>query len=547
MAYDFHENFEVIVPDFRDQLTSFSEAAYSKNHGLVIEIAAIHAGATANFNHYSADELAKAVNTWLEPYPKPIIMNHDPHSEAVGRVMGAKMDKEADGTPFTRLQVGIMDPAAIKKVADGRYLTGSVGGKAEEAVCSVCQTNWAAPQESRKLPCAHQRGKVYSGKVAMIEMRDITFKEYSFVNMPADDNSNVRKIGVAEESDGWTKPARFFVLDMETEGVLEYTASESRDVLAELRKKDALPLYMGLKGAFISAQVVHEEDLSMKDSVNVDKLDTNIEDDPNSIEENVMPKENSEATNSEDILAVAEELSADLSAPTEDEVIEDASDTEVEESADAEDDAPVEEEESESEELEEGERAEGQEKPHAKDVDPEDSTGADKSREDDESAENVEESDAEVTEEEEADELDANNDDIEPQESELTLRVTELEEENARLRKALHRNLVERVVDTRIALGFAAAESRVDELAEFEGRTASSLADSLRDLAKMEPRVSENRNLSDLTMEQDSEIVGNEENATTIGDEDEEATSAISPVEALENLTVDILMGRKKA
>lgn len=563
MAYDFHETFEFILPDVEEQLQSFSEAEFNKNHGLMIEVAAIHAGATANFNHYSEEQLAKSVNTWLEPYPKPIIMNHDPHSEAVGRVMGAKMDKEADGTPFTRLQVAILDPAAIAKVADGRYLTGSVGGKADEAVCSICNTNWAAPREGAGLPCRHQRGKVYNGKFAMMDMRNITFKEYSFVNMPADSHSSVRKVGVSEEveeSDGWVKPARFFALDMVQESIVEYTTQESREVLTDMRRKDALPLYMGLKGAFISAQVVHEEDLSIKDSANVDKADTTNVNDPNSIEENAMPKVDSEANTDEDILAVAEELSADLAAPADEEVIE-APAEEAEDKAEEADDteAPAEEsdaekaEEGKPEDADEGERAAGQEKPHDKDVDPETSEGAPKSREDEEASDEdapVEEADEDATEEKEANEeaeLDAPEEDVEPQENdELAAKVAKLEEENAKLRKALHRNLVERVVDTKIALGIIAVEDRASEVEEHDARSAGSLADSLRDLAKMEPReATQAPKLTDLEMEDTSESVGKENNVTTMGEEEIEEEASVE--EKFENLMFDVLMGKRHA
>lgn len=564
MSYSFTEDFQITIPNVEEQLSGFSESSFSSKHGLVIEVAAIHAGATANFNHYSAEALEKSLNSWLEPHPKPIIMNHDPYSEPVGRVMGAKMDQEEDGTPFVRLQVAVLDPEAIKKVSDGRYLTGSVGGKADEALCSVCNTDWASPRESRGLPCAHKRGKVYSGKVAMMDMRNITFKEYSFVNMPADANSSIRKVGEDESSDDWVRPTRFFVLDMVSEGIVEYTESaESRDVLSGLRKKDALPLYMGLKGAFLSALAVHEEELSIQDSVNIDKSDTNILNDPN-LEENEMAKEAQELQD-EDILAVAEGLSADLSAQAKDET-QTATDEEVADEEKAETDHPAAEEADDDavedkgpENADEGERPEGQEKPRDKDVDPETSDGADKSREDendDDTTEEVEESSDEADSddtEEEADSTTELNDeaeesDVEPHVSELESKVAELETENSKLRKALHRNLVERVVDTKIALGFIDSDSRKAELEEHEGRTGQSLADSLRDLSKMEPKVSQpNTPTAPLEMSQDSEVVGNEEHVTTIGDEAELEESIHDPSERYVDLFTDILMNRKKA
>lgn len=556
MSYAFTEDFTVMLPDLKESLINFSESDFKGSHGLVIELAAIHAGATANFNYYSEEALAGSVDTWLDPHPKPIIMNHDPHSEPIGRVMGAKMDKEADGTPYTRLQVAILDPSAIEKVADGRYLTGSVGGRAKEALCSVCKVDWANPKESSNgLPCKHRRGKVYNGKVAMMEMQNISFKEYSIVNMPADGQSSIRKIGTDEaEKDTWTKPARFFVLDMVEEDVIEYAESGSRNVFEGMRRKELLPMYMGMKGAFITAQAIHEEEVSIKDSVNVDKPDTN-----NLNEEIEMPKDET-ATTEEDILAVAEGLSADLSAPAEDEKTAEETPDEIVDETKSEEEAANEDEEAAV--TEEG-RPAGQERPHPHDVDPENSDGAPISREEettedksvDTDTDKVEETadetkeevptDSETKIEEGKTELTSETDAVEPQITDLTQRVSELEEENTRLKTALKRQLVERVVDTKIALGMIEADNRTTAIEEHSDRTGASLGDSLRDLAKIEPKVS-SKEIQTLEMEQIAGVVGNEKNVTTIGDE-EIQESEVDPTVKFEDLMTDVLMGRKKA
>jgi hypothetical protein len=226
---------------------------------------------------------------------------------------------EEDGKPYVRLQAAITDPVAIQKVMDKRYLTGSVGGRANEAVCNICSADWANPTESRSLPCAHRRGKVYRGRVAMLEMRNISFQEYSFVNVPADSNSSIRHIegiGDLAESEDWGHNARFFVLDMNRESVLEYSESGSVDVLAEMKKRDASPLYMEMKGAFLEAQI-----LDLQESVKSQQDDTNALDGiVSDSEENLMTTENDTIAESEDdILAVAEGLSEDLAAPAADE------------------------------------------------------------------------------------------------------------------------------------------------------------------------------------------------------------------------------------
>lgn len=193
MAIDFVENVTLFLPE-SPTFDKFQESAFSESHGLIVEVAAIHSGATANYNFYGENELQKSLDSWLTPYPKPIIINHDINSDPIGRVIGAKMDKEPNGASFVRLQAAITDPVAVQRVMDKRYLTGSVGGKAEQAVCSICGTDWAIPRRTSGAPCEHVRGESYKGTVAMLEMRNIGFKEYSFVNVPADSNSTIRVI-----------------------------------------------------------------------------------------------------------------------------------------------------------------------------------------------------------------------------------------------------------------------------------------------------------------------------------------------------------------
>src|SRR5689334_16559726 len=119
---EFHETLTLTIPKVNRRIMEFSEARTSGKRGLVVEVAAIHAGLTANYNHYSDAELQRSLDSWVSPYPKPIILNHDiQNSEPVGRVMAAKMDHEEDGSSFVRLQVAVTDPAAIEKILDQRY------------------------------------------------------------------------------------------------------------------------------------------------------------------------------------------------------------------------------------------------------------------------------------------------------------------------------------------------------------------------------------------------------------------------------------------
>jgi starvation-inducible DNA-binding protein len=255
--------------------------------------------------------LESALQSWVEPYPKPIILNHDLNSEPIGRVMAAKMDKEEDGSAFVRLQVAITDPVAVQKVLDKRYLTGSVGGRAGKAICSITGEDLAAESSDGKPRLAKfKRGQVYKGKLAFVDMQDISFKEYSFVNQPADSKSGVRKankgdVKVENSTDDWVAKSSAFVLSMNEEDI--YSVEEHKSILKDLKSKESKPLYLHLKGAFLTAYAVQE---SENYNYTNDSLLSNENREEDILEEKLNM--NDEVKN-EDILATVEELSQDLS------------------------------------------------------------------------------------------------------------------------------------------------------------------------------------------------------------------------------------------
>ena len=310
MAFNFIETFTIEMPKFTESNFNFAES-FDNKQGLIIEVAAIHEGLTANYNNYSAIELEKALQSWVEPYPKPIILNHDINSEPIGRVMAARMDKEEDGSSYVRLQIAVTDPVAAQKIADKRYMTGSVGGRAGKAVCSISGDDLAAEGEGGKPNIAKfKRGKVYKGKMAFVDMQDISFKEYSFVNQPADQRSGVRgskpvddKAPVAD-SENWIARSSAFVLHMDDDDIVSINENES--MFKNMKKKESRPVYLQIKGAFLSAMAVQESENVNNERASLLSNEDSIE---SKSEENVKMDD---AVN-EDILVVAKELSEDLS------------------------------------------------------------------------------------------------------------------------------------------------------------------------------------------------------------------------------------------
>lgn len=215
--------------------------------GLVVKIAATHSGLlTRNNSMYLPDKMRTSVGTWTDIYPKPIQVHHEDHIDPVGRIIDARYvetvgmvadrfknhvlrdsmkkdvgradlefwkdftgtkksfiekiqmlrlmdsvleDPHYQGVGYIELTADITDPAAIQKVLDGRFLTGSVGAVSDKAVCSVCSTNWLEEEH-----CGHRPGKVYDGKRCYVVAGNLEYDEYSFVNTPADRHSGVTSI-----------------------------------------------------------------------------------------------------------------------------------------------------------------------------------------------------------------------------------------------------------------------------------------------------------------------------------------------------------------
>jgi hypothetical protein len=512
-------------------------------------------GLTANYNNYSAIELEKALQSWVEPYPKPIILNHDLNSEPIGRVMAARMDKEEDGSSFVRLQIAVTDPVAAQKIADKRYMTGSVGGRAGKAVCSISGDDLASEDASGKPNVARfKRGKVYKGKMAFVDMQDISFKEYSFVNQPADQRSGVRgskpvegKAPVAD-SENWVARSSAFILHMDNEDIVSINENES--MFKNMKKKESRPVYLHLKGAFLSAMAVQESENVINEQASLLSNEDSIE---KKYEENL--KMDDVAVN-EDILAVAQELSEDLStlasASKEEESAEEVAD-ETNESAkvEVEEVKPLEEEvavESDDELAKAKARIielEAQIVSAAPAAEEESTEVAVATEEQDKVV--VDSVKAEISEENketEGTEAELTGETVAPEQNadDSVNKLQALEEENQKLRSALHRTLAERVVDAKITIGIESYDARETLVADHVKRTASSLADSLRDLAGMPAAKKAKVAMPEINSE--IEASENETGVITLdGKDQEKETVEATP---FEDIFVDALMGRRK-
>lgn len=516
--YNFVEDIRVELPDITEQSMRLAES--DGTSGVILEIAAIHEGVTANYTEYTKKALAESVDTWVTPYAKPVITNHNIYSEAIGRVMASKMGSDS-GKPCLWIQVAVPDQSAIEKFKDNRFLTGSVGGRAKEAICSICNTDWAKPSESYP-PCQHIRGREYDGQVCTIKLGGLDWKEYSMVNAPADPESGVRSIkdadgGEAEEStdDRWVK-ATAFTVDMNSESIFDLTGDEPRNILENEKPKKASVVYHTTMGAFLSA-IADDKDLDME----------------------IRMSEND--SQEEDILAISDELSEAISKSSEEESADqDGTETDTEnpeEGGQGSDEAGTEGDEPGEEDAEMGEEPEEEE---GSDGDPagEDSTEGDTETVDEVGDEGVN-----------GDALAAAEERIATLEAE----VEALRDRNDKLSAAIKRGMVERVVDAKILRGMEQESDRPGLIEEHMGRTASSLADTLIDLSKVkivnpvESDVARARELYSVNSSAISEN-SNEQVTTTEGIDKEvdEGLTESDEASIVEDILVDGLMGRSK-
>jgi hypothetical protein len=343
---------------------------------------------------------------------------------------------------------------------------------------------------------------------------------------PESENHGNSDVKVQNSSNDWVARSSAFVLNMDEEDI--YSVKEHKSILKDLKRKESKPLYLHLKGAFLTAMAIQEsETYRHNDSSLLSKENDNNEE---SVNMNENPQE-------DNVLAVVESLAQDLAPAKND----------SQEEAPAQEEVQVTEEVAEAEDTKENPSNEESKEEISNDNSEKADEQADTAVDSEEAEEPKEESEQPQTtaQEQPQEENSLNSEEkvaTETEQSELLERVKALEEENAKLKKALHNTLVERVVDTKISVGLESVENREAAIEEHKNRSASSLADSLRDLAKMPQHKQAKVEMPEITSE--TEVVEGEKNAITLGNEDSENKAESKTT--VEQLFVDTLMGRRK-
>jgi hypothetical protein len=212
------------------------ESVDKHQKGLIITYDLSHSGRRINNRIYSTKGQQKGIDSLTNPYPKPILKNHDQSGEPIGRFVGGEWqslsedafsflnsnqamldihnafsdddpdkiyktlkklnlidNKQWPGLGRMRVQANITDEEAIKKFLDGRYMTFSAGSTTDRHVCSICNQDWVTDGM-----CEHRHGKKYDGETCVFITGDFIVLEGSVVNTPADDLSQIVNMELAD-------------------------------------------------------------------------------------------------------------------------------------------------------------------------------------------------------------------------------------------------------------------------------------------------------------------------------------------------------------
>lgn len=185
-----------------DEEKLISDVKSGNVSALDVTFEATHSGKNKNNVIYVSESMEKDSKSWMYPFRKPLIKNHDMHEEPIGRVVDATFGQSefAEDRDTINVTFRVSDEDAMKKFADGRYKTMSIGAATNYITCNVCGKDIL--KDGLFKFCGHWRGENYKNQVATWTAKDLEYKEGSVVNNPADIFAQVKKIRVIKHKDG---------------------------------------------------------------------------------------------------------------------------------------------------------------------------------------------------------------------------------------------------------------------------------------------------------------------------------------------------------
>lgn len=198
--YSHLSNFTPNVTDSLGNDISYTELVDSiksdETIALDVTFESTHSGENLNHAVYTSSSLEKDTRSWLFPFAKPLIKNHNLDEEPIGRTIDSSFgqsefdeNKDCVDTTFR-----VTDKDAMVKFADRRYQTMSIGATAGHIRCNTCGKDIL--KDENLTFCGHWKGRVYAGKKSTWTVENMTFREGSIVNTPADVLAQVKRIKV---------------------------------------------------------------------------------------------------------------------------------------------------------------------------------------------------------------------------------------------------------------------------------------------------------------------------------------------------------------
>lgn len=186
-----------------DSMQLLKDMASGKTQVLAldVEMEATHSGKNHNYCIYYEDSMENDAESFVNPFNKPMLKNHDDYSEPLGRIRQAWTGPSAltDERSAIHLKTRVTDKDAIPKFLDGRYGTVSIGGTMGTVTCNICGKTIL--KDGKFKFCGHWRGETYKDQVCYWGAKDIEYHEVSTVNNPADDFAQIMKVTVVTDSD----------------------------------------------------------------------------------------------------------------------------------------------------------------------------------------------------------------------------------------------------------------------------------------------------------------------------------------------------------
>lgn len=250
------------------KLLQDAKASKKEIKSLKVKIEASHSGiVNKNYWFYTPTGMADGADSFVKPYNKPVTVNHDPDLPPIGRVLESSYidysqysteirssrnyqeivdqivaftnSKDFNqsgykGLGHIELIAEITDKEAIQKILDKRYLTVSIGGNSDMAICSVCGNNLKDEKQAQE--CEHSRGGVFDNQLCFLIGGKMDFDHISYVSSPADENAMSEVINDSTNTDS-------FCTYTQNLSLLDYIVEDEKESLKKMDLTELLALF----------------------------------------------------------------------------------------------------------------------------------------------------------------------------------------------------------------------------------------------------------------------------------------------------------------